>query len=55
MNLGTQTLDMGRYIVVQGQAELPKAYRLHQVTVQVLAEGSDKVIATRTVRATAAR
>lgn len=55
VNLGTQPLDMGRYIVVQGQAELPKAYRLHQVTVQVLADGSDKVIATRTIRATAAR
>lgn len=53
--LGTQALDMGRYTVVEGQAELPKAYRLHQVTVQIMAEGSDKVIATRTVRATAAR
>ncbi len=55
VDLGTQNLDMGRYIVVQGQAELPKGYRLRQVTVQVLADGSDKIMSTRTVRATVAR
>ncbi|CAM5781388.1 hypothetical protein [Castellaniella caeni] len=55
VSLGSQPLDMGRYVVVQGQTELPKAYRLRQVTVQVMAEGSDKIIATRTVRATAGR
>lgn len=55
VELGQQALDMGRYIVISGQTELPKAYRLHQVTVQIMAEGSDKVIATRTMRVTAPR
>jgi hypothetical protein len=55
VDLNTQPLDMGRYIVIEGDTELPKAYRLRQVTVQITAEGSDKVIATRTLRVTTAR
>ena len=56
VDLATQALDMGRYIVVDGRAELPnKAFRPRQVTIQIMADGSDKVIATRTFRVTAAR
>ncbi|WP_322996641.1 hypothetical protein [Castellaniella sp.] len=52
VDLIAQPLEMGRYIVVSGQADLPKAYRLRQVTIQVVGEGSDTVIATRTLRVT---
>ncbi|WP_323016944.1 hypothetical protein [Castellaniella sp.] len=55
VGLGSQPLDMGRYTVINGQTELPKAYRLHQVTIQIMGEGSDKVVATRTFRVTAAK
>jgi hypothetical protein len=56
VDLAEQPLDMGRYIVVEGRAELPnKAFRPRQITIQVIPEGSDKVIATRTFRVTAAR
>ncbi|MGB6242875.1 MAG: hypothetical protein WBF69_10400 [Castellaniella sp.] len=55
VDLGSQPLNMGRYTVISGQTELPKAYRLHQVTVQIMGEDSDKVIATRTFRVTAAK
>ncbi len=56
VELATQPLDMGRYIVVEGRAELPnKAFRPRQVTIQVMAEGSDKIIATRTFHVTVAR
>lgn len=55
VELGSQALDMGRYAVISGQTELPKAYRLHQVTIQIMAEGSDKVIATRTIKVTRAK
>ncbi|MFT0534255.1 hypothetical protein ACMHYJ_15705 [Castellaniella hirudinis] len=55
VDLMTQPLDMGRYVVINGQTELPKAYRLRQVTIQIMGEGSDKVIATRTLKVTAAK
>jgi hypothetical protein len=55
VDLNTQPLDMGRYTVISGQTELPKAYRLRQVTIQITGQDSDKVIATRTVRATAGK
>lgn len=55
VDLNTQDLNMGRYTVISGQTELPKAYRLRQVTVQITAEGSDKVIATRTLKTTTAK
>lgn len=56
IDLAEQPLDMGRYIVIEGRAELPnKAFRPRQVTIQVMGEGSDKVIATRTFRVVAGR
>lgn len=55
-DLVEQPLDMGRYIVVEGRADLPhKAFRPRQVTIQIMADGSDKVIATRTFRVTSGR
>lgn len=54
--LVTQPLEMGRYIVVSGRAELPnKTFRPRQVTIQIMADGSDKVIATRTFLVSAGR
>jgi hypothetical protein len=53
VELVDQPLSMGRYIVVDGRAELPKAFRPRQVTIQIMADGSDKVIATRTFHVTA--
>ncbi len=56
IDLAEQPLDMGRYIVIEGRAELPnKAFRPRQVTIQVMGEGSDKVIATRTFHVVAGR
>ena len=49
-----QPLDMGRYIVVEGRAELPnKSFRPRQVTIQIMADGSDKILSTRTFRISA--
>lgn len=46
-------LDMGRYTVVKGTwTDMPKGFRPFQVTIQVMADGSDKVISTRTFRIT---
>ena len=53
IELATQALEMGRYTVVEGQADLPKAFRPRQVTIQVTGEGSDKILSTRTFRITA--
>src|SRR5690606_27819507 len=54
VELVNQPLDMGRYIVVQGRAELPhKSFRPRQVTIQIMEAGSDKIIATRTFRVSA--
>ncbi len=55
VDIGTQPLDMGRYAVVDGQTELPEGYRPREVTIQVMADGSDKVIATRTIRVVAGK
>ncbi|WP_368644180.1 hypothetical protein ABRY97_13195 [Castellaniella ginsengisoli] len=53
VELVEQPLDMGRYIALEGRAELPnKAFRPRQVTIQITGEGSDKIIATRTIRVT---
>ena len=54
VDLAEQDLEMGRYIVIEGRADLPnKAFRPRQVTIQITADGADKVIATRTFRVTA--
>ena len=54
VDLTEQPLEMGRYIVIDGRAEFPnKAFRPRQVTIQITADGADKVIATRTFRVTA--
>ncbi len=56
VDLVEQPLDMGRYIVVEGRADLPnKTFRPRQVTIQIMADGADQVIATRTFRVTAGR
>ncbi|MFV0284210.1 MAG: hypothetical protein ACK5JE_10510 [Castellaniella sp.] len=56
VELVEQPLEMGRYIVIEGRAELPnKAFRPRQVTIQITGEGSEKIISTRTFRITAAR
>lgn len=55
IDISTQPLDMGRYAVVDGQTELPEGYRPREVTIQVMADGSDKVIATRTIRVVAGK
>ncbi len=50
-DVATQPLDMGRYTVVDGAwSDMPKGFRPFQITVQVLAEGSDKAVSTRTFR-----
>ncbi|HEX7387414.1 MAG TPA: hypothetical protein VF285_09100 [Castellaniella sp.] len=49
----TQPLDMGRYTVVKGDwTDIPKGFRPYQITVQVMADGSNKVVSTRTFRVT---
>ncbi|CAM5179718.1 Inner membrane protein OS=Castellaniella defragrans OX=75697 GN=HNR28_001775 PE=4 SV=1 [Castellaniella defragrans] len=49
----TQPLDMGRYTVIKGDwTDAPKSFRPFQVTMQITADGSDKVISTRTFRVT---
>lgn len=43
-------LDMGLYTVISGVSELPKGFRINQVTIQISPHDSDKVISTRTIR-----
>lgn len=50
VDIATNELDMGLYTVVSGLTELPKGFRINQVTIQITAAGSDKVISTRTIR-----
>lgn len=52
VDIGTEDINMSLYTVVQGVADLPKGFRIRQVTIQVTNEGSDKVISTRTIRVT---
>ena len=50
-DIATQPLDMGRYTVIKGDwTDAAKGFRPFQVTVQITADGSDKVISTRTIR-----
>jgi hypothetical protein len=52
-DMATQPLDMGRYTVIKGDwTDMPKGFRPFQITVQIMADGSDKVASTRTVRVT---
>lgn len=56
LDMDTQSLDMGRFAVFNGTwTGAPKGFRPRQVTVQVTGEGSDKVIATRTIHVTTKR
>lgn len=52
-DMASLPLDMGRYTVVKGNwTDIPKGFRPFQVTVQITAEGSEKVVSTRTFRLT---
>ncbi len=55
VDIATLPLHMMRYTVVKGDSELPKGFRARQVTIQLTAAGSDKIVATRTIRVSAAR
>jgi hypothetical protein len=50
-DVATLPLDMGRYTVIQGNwTDMAKGFRPFQLTIQITAEGSDKVTSTRTFR-----
>lgn len=52
VDIASDKLDMGLYTVINGVSELPKGFRIRQVTIQIMADGSDKIISTRTIRVT---
>lgn len=53
IDIGEHELSLGLYKLVQGQGELPNGYKVRQVTIQVMADDTNKVIATRTIRVVA--
>lgn len=50
IDLATLPLHMMRYTDIQGETTLPDGFRARQVTIQVTADGSDKITSTRTIR-----
>ncbi|MYN14924.1 hypothetical protein GSY71_17435 [Pusillimonas sp. TS35] len=49
VSLPAVDLSLGRYTQLQGMAELPAGFQARRVTVNVRGQGSDKVVATRTL------
>lgn len=42
-------IELGHYVNVEGQIELPEHFTAREVTIQIKAQGQDKVTATRTI------
>ncbi|MFA5664213.1 hypothetical protein [Castellaniella sp.] len=55
VDLAVMPFEMGLFTTLSGTAELPKGYRIRQVTVQITPEGSDKISSTRTLKVAVAR
>lgn len=53
VDIATEPLHMMRYTEVKGEATLPDGFRARQLTIQITAANSDKIVATRTLRITA--
>lgn len=55
VDLASIPFEMGLFRSLSGTAELPKGYRVRQVTVQITPEGSEKISSTRTLKVSVAR
>ncbi|MFA7436705.1 hypothetical protein [Castellaniella sp.] len=55
VDLATVSFEMGLFTTLSGAVELPKGYRLRQVTVQITPDGADKISSTRTLKVAVAR
>jgi len=49
IDLDPVSVSLDRYTQIEGQAELPQGFRPRQVTVKIRGEGSQKIVATRTL------
>jgi hypothetical protein len=49
IDLDPVSVSLDRYTQLEGQAELPQGFRPRQVTVKIRSEGSQKIVATRTL------
>ncbi|MCH4225810.1 MAG: hypothetical protein LKF64_12520 [Alcaligenes faecalis] len=52
VDLPGQTVSVGRYAYINGSAELPAGFTPRQVTIRIKPDGSNRVVATRTIYVT---
>lgn len=52
VDLPSQTISVGRYAYIKGMSELPAGFTPRQITIRIKPEGTNRVVATRTMYVT---